>query len=71
MFDTTTLILTSIFGLFGMAFFVYGKRETDLPFLCAGALLMVYPFFISGAFLVFLIGAILTAAPFAMRYMGN
>lgn len=65
-----TLILASLFSLFGLAFFVYGKKESDFAFLAAGALLMVYPFFVSGAVLIALIGIVLTAAPFAARWLG-
>lgn len=65
-----TLILSSLFSLFGLAFFVYGKKESDFPFLAAGALLIVYPFFITGAVMILLVGIVLTAAPFAARYLG-
>lgn len=70
MFDPASLILASIFGLFGLAYFVYGKRETEIWFLIAGALLMLYPFFISGTLAIAVVGLVLTAAPFLARWFG-
>lgn len=64
-----TLILASVFSLFGAAYFVYGKRESEFSFLAAGALLIAFPFFVSGALLIALIGLVLTAAPFAARWI--
>lgn len=70
MFDPTTIFLSSLFSLFGVAFWVYGKRQSDFPFLAAGALLIVYPFFVTGTMLLLLFGIILIAVPFVARHMG-
>ena len=70
MFNPANLILTCLFSLIGLAFFVYGKKQTEFAFLGAGGLLMVYPYFVSGSGLILLIGILLTAAPFLVRYFG-
>ena len=67
MFDPATLILTLLFSLIGMAFFVYGKKQTQYAFLGAGGLLMIYPYFVTGTILILLIGLLLTAVPFLIR----
>lgn len=68
MFDPANLLLTSLFSLIGFAFFIYGKKQTEFTFMAAGGLLMVYPYFVTGVWLVVLIGTLLTAAPFLLRH---
>ena len=70
MFNLPNLIFTSLFSLFGVAFFIYGKKTTDFAFLATGGLLMVYPYFVSGAWLVLTIGLLLTVAPFLAHHFG-
>ena len=71
MFNPAYLLLTGLFSLIGMAFFVYGKKQSELAFLGAGGLLMLYPYFVSGLWLILLIGILLTATPFLARYFGS
>jgi hypothetical protein len=70
MLDPASLILSCLFSLVGLAFFVYGKKASDFDFLIAGVLLMAYPLFVSGTWLTLLIGLPLTAAPFLHRRFG-
>ncbi len=51
-----------IFGTIGMVAFMYGKKEKAAKPFCIGIALMAYPYFIPNTFLVYLIGAVLTAA---------
>ena len=55
-----------LFGAIGFGAFVYGKRMTALPPMIIGILLMVYPYFVSGTLLMYLVGAGLCAALFMM-----
>ncbi|MFT6331836.1 MAG: hypothetical protein ACJAW3_000154 [Lentimonas sp.] len=56
-----------IFGVFGMTFFVYGKKQKkSLPF-WAGISLMVFPPFISNLYLMIACGIIVTILPFIIR----
>ena len=48
-----------VFGAIGMGAFVFGKRRGLAKPMLIGVALMVYPYFISDGWLVFLIGAAL------------
>jgi hypothetical protein len=52
----------------GMGFFSVGKRNEDPYFMVSGAVMMVYPYFVSGTFALVAIGIFFTAAPFFLRY---
>ena len=48
-----------LFGAIGMGAFVYGKRRGLAKPMIIGVILMVYPYFISDGWIVFLIGAVM------------
>lgn len=50
-----------IFGSIGLAAFVYGKSTMQAKKMILGASLMIYPYLISDAWLLWGIGAALTA----------
>ena len=54
-------------GLFGMAYFVYGKKQSQPVPLIAGIALMVYPYFVSSNAQLFAIGVALIAIPYLVR----
>ena len=60
------------FGLFagaiGVAYIVYGRRQTKLVPVIAGVLLCVYPYFIDSGLWLGVIGAALVAAPFVIDF---
>jgi hypothetical protein len=60
------------FGLFagaiGVAYIVYGRRQTKLVPVIAGILLCVYPYFFENGLLLGVIGAALVAAPFVIDF---
>ena len=62
------LVLGLITGVFGMAYFVYGKRQQLFMPMIAGAALCVYPYFIESLWLTILIGVVLLALPFVFRF---
>jgi hypothetical protein len=62
-----TLFIWLIAGIFGMAYFVYGKRAQRPVFLLAGIGLCVYPYLVSGVLLGLLVGVLIAAAPFLIR----
>jgi hypothetical protein len=62
------LFIGVIAGAFGMAYFVYGKRQAKLVPMIAGGLLCVYPYFTDSALWLCVIGALLLAAPFAIDF---
>lgn len=62
-----TLLWAFLFGSIGLGYFVYGKRQSaPTPLLC-GLLLMLFPYFVDDTWLLVVIGAALTAAPYLLR----
>jgi len=57
-----------IAGAFGMAYFVYGKRQSKVVPLVAGILLCIYPYFTENPYALLGIGAALLAAPFLLDF---
>lgn len=68
MFSTANLIIWIITGAVGMAYFVYGKRQEKIPFLIAGLVLCVYPYFFESIAALVLVGIVLIAYPFVLKY---
>jgi hypothetical protein len=63
-----TLLIGLLAGVFGVAYFVYGKRQTKLTPMIAGVLLCIYPYFIDGVLWLSVVGLLLLAAPFVIDY---
>ncbi len=61
---TAKVLAWLIFGLIGMAAFGYGRKQGRLKVLVIAGLLMIYPYFVDGAWALWLIGLGLTAALF-------
>lgn len=62
------LLIGMLAGVFGVAYFVYGKRQAKLVPLVAGVLLCIYPYFIESALWMAIVGILLLAAPFVIDY---
>ena len=63
----TWFILSSIAGIFGAAYFIYGKKEQRPVPLLAGALLCILPYFIDSIPVLIAVCLGLLAAPFVIR----
>ena len=63
-----TLLIGMLAGVFGAAYFVYGKRQAKLVPLIAGVLLCIYPYFIESVLWLCIVGVLLLAAPFVIDY---
>jgi hypothetical protein len=63
-----SLVIGMFAGVFGVAYFVYGKRTGKLAWLTAGVLLCVYPYVIESVPGLLVVGVLLLAAPFAIDY---
>lgn len=50
--DPTILALSFLLGSIGFVGFVYGKRQSRLPHMVAGAILMIFPYFVDGPLLM-------------------
>ena len=66
-FNTAKIFAWIIFGAIGFAAFMYGKKNKSVRPLIVGLALMVYPYFISGTFFLYLIGIVLTAVLYFWR----
>ena len=63
-FGTGVLVANVLFGAIGFVAFVYGKRMHVWRPMFLGIALMAYTYFVENTFLLFGIGAALTAALF-------
>lgn len=66
--DLTWFIISSIAGIFGAAYFIYGKKQAQPIALSAGALLVVLPYFIDNITVLVSVCVALLVAPFAIRW---
>lgn len=65
--DFSRLFLGVVFGSFGLAYFIYGrKQQAIVPLLC-GIALMAYPYFISNMIIFTLLGIVLIGLPFVYK----
>ena len=60
-----TLFLGLLFGSIGMVYMIYGKRQSSVMHIVVGAILIIYPYLFSNTLLVFIVGTVLTAIPYA------
>ena len=66
-FSPSNLFACIIFGSIGLGAFIYGKKNVSWRPMVIGIALMVYPYFFSRTFLIYIIGIILTAALYFWR----
>jgi hypothetical protein len=59
-----TLVLSTIFGAFGVGYFMYGKKQAHLSSILCGFALCVFPWFVSSVFWTIIVGVVLMAIPF-------
>lgn len=70
MFDLSpgALFIGLIAGVVGTAYFVYGKKQARfMPMIC-GAMLCVYPWFVTSVLWLSIVGLALMAAPFFIEF---
>ncbi len=67
--DPTTIFLSIIFGVIGMGYFSYGKKQNPF-FMVTGILLMVFPYFTSNIAAICGIGVLLLVLPFILTKLG-
>lgn len=68
--DGNSLLASLLIGLFGSAFFIYGKRQARLPHMLVGAALVVYPYFVSSVALMAAIAVGLVGVLWGVIRMG-
>ena len=67
--SATGLFLSLLISSVGVGFFIYGKKQTRVPQLVAGVLLLVYPYFVADTWIMLGIAvAILAALWLTLRF---
>jgi hypothetical protein len=66
-FDSASLIANLLFSSIGFVAFIYGKRLHLWKMMLAGLALMIFPYFVENASMLFGIGGAGTAALFLLR----
>ena len=65
--DITSLFISGFAGLFGVAYFIYGKKQQRPVPMLAGAALCVVPYFIGNVWILLGVCAALLIVPFVIR----
>ena len=66
--DTLSFVVYVLYGAVGLGYFVYGKRQKMLVPLFCGLGLMGFPYFVSDATMLVVIGCVLLGLPFFVKY---
>ena len=66
--DLNALLLSVVFGSLGAGFFVYGKKQQMLVPMVVGLCLMVYPYFMPNNWSTCVVGVLLSAVPYFLRF---
>ncbi len=61
------LMLNLMLGFVGMAYLLYGRRESALVPMVSGILLLIAPYLVPGTWPQLLVGAVLIALPWVLR----
>ena len=64
-----TLFLGLLFGSVGAVYLAIGRRQHEPTWLVCGFILIIYPYFLSNALLIILLGVAVAAFPIA-RHKG-
>lgn len=62
-FDVGNIILSIIFGTFGLIYFRYGRRLSKVSWMVVGVILMVYPYFVSSRIWMTVLGVVFMLVP--------
>jgi len=65
------LILGLLFSSVGTGYLLYARRQHSAIFAVTGVLLIVYPYLISNAILIFIVGVAFAAAPFVLERLSE
>ena len=67
-YTLNSLIISIFTGAFGMAYFIYGRRQSKVMPVVCGLLLCVYPWFTENVYALCGIGAALIVLPFLVDF---
>ena len=63
-FDVPSLIAGLIFGIVGLYVFRRGRKESSMRLVMLGLALMIYPYFVDGAAMNWIVGFVLTGVSY-------
>jgi hypothetical protein len=66
--DGSAMLWSVLFGSVGLGYFIYGKKQQRGMPMLAGFALMVFPYLVSNSILMVIIGVVLMALPFFIRF---
>jgi hypothetical protein len=66
--STTSLVFGVLYGAIGFGYLIYDRRQQKGIALLSGLVLCAFPYFISNIVLLIVIGLVLIALPFYIRY---
>ena len=66
--NEASLIWGILFGSFGLAYFIYGKKQKKIMPLLCGLGLMLFPYFVTNTTLIVITGILLVVAPWFIKY---
>ena len=69
-FDATSLLLSLLVSSVGFVLFVYGKKQSRVPHMGFGLVLCVYPYFVSSALWMGVIGVVLVGLLIGLVKLG-
>ena len=61
------LFLGLLFSSIGTGYLIYGRKQHHALFAITGIVLIVYPYLLSNALAIFILGVVITAAPFLLQ----
>ena len=64
---TSLFIWGMVFGIIGLGFFKYGRKQNAVVPLFTGIALFVFPYFISNVYMLVIVGIILVVLPYFVR----
>ncbi len=66
--DSSAVLMWGVlFGSIGLGYLIYGKQQKKVLPLLTGLLLMGFPYFVSSAWQVVLLGSLLVALPLMVK----
>ncbi len=68
--EALNLFLIVLFSAIGFGYFLYGKKQREGMYWIAGVLLMLYPYLVSSALALVIVGLLLMASPFIVKRIG-
>jgi len=66
--NASSLLWGLLFGSIGMGYFIYGKKQGQVVAMLSGVALMAFTYFVTNAIFIVLIGIMLMALPYFLRY---